>query len=175
MTERLRKYGDEFSRLILSNITSDGFMVLQQALASGSQENVAAVIRLLQADASQVAFKANLYQANRFGYNCLHQAANTPNADNYKLVKMIVEGVKGAFGTEGHDILLTLIKDKAKFRNKKFNFQRVNQVIEDVFPAKAAVSKNFLPSYTSSYLNPRKRVSSDYRYSDSGRQSEQKR
>jgi hypothetical protein len=140
----LREVGNEGAlKKNLANKTKDDFMVLQDALKSGSTENVSAVIELLKEN--KPVLRENLYQANKYRYNCLHQAANTKN-NNLALLSLLVKAIQENFGDEGFNIIMDLMRDVSKFKNPHCKSHEVQKIIDQIYP-RVINRKTYVPMY----------------------------
>jgi hypothetical protein len=128
-------------------------MPLQDALKSGSEANVRAALGLLKQ--FKDVFKKNLFYGNKFKYNALHQAANTPKANNRELVKILIDAIEEVFEEGGRDILTSLAQDASKFKNSRCGQSEVLRLIDEAFPNRA-----YVPAFDRHKLGPAKDDSS---------------
>ncbi len=101
---------------ILSNRTNKGFVLLQDALRSGSVANTQMIIKLSESVLEQKTWQIMLRSINDFGYNGFQQAVSSGKSG---LVKCFISAVQSAFGDESELLLRELGNESWRFFHSK--------------------------------------------------------
>ncbi len=99
---------------ILSNGTNKGFVLLQDALRSGSVSNTQMIIKLSESALDQKTWQVMLRSKNHFGYNGFQQAVGSGKLG---LVKSFIMAVQSAFGDKSDSLLRELGSESWRFFN----------------------------------------------------------
>jgi hypothetical protein len=104
---------EQFAQII-SNRTSNGFVLLQDALRSGSIANTKMVIALSENTLEKHVWRSILMTKNHYGYNGFQQAVSS---GKFELVKVFMEAMLNAFVEESEPALREVSRESWRYVN----------------------------------------------------------